>query len=87
MIPKQEGFKKASMTVLYVINKDKTPGGRLEWADLEIGSIGHGIFLEAVSLGLASCIYANISFEPVSKAIGLKENQIFRIAQAVGAGK
>jgi nitroreductase len=87
MIPKQEGFKKASMTVLYVINKDKTPGGRLEWADLEIGCIGQGIFLEAASLGLSACIYANVSYESVTKTIGLKENQVLRIAQAVGAAK
>jgi SagB-type dehydrogenase family enzyme len=87
MIPKQEGFKKASMTVLYVINKDKTPSGKLEWADLEIGCIGQSLFLEAVSMGLGSCIYANISFETVTKALGLKENQILRIAQAVGAAK
>lgn len=87
MIPKQEGFKKASMTVLYVINKEKTPSGRLEWADLEIGCMGQGLFLEAVALGLASCIYANVSYESVTKILGLKENQVLRIAQAVGAAK
>ncbi|MBP1698025.1 MAG: hypothetical protein H6Q41_3213, partial [Deltaproteobacteria bacterium] len=31
-----------------------------------------------------SCIFANIAAENVAKAVGLKENQILRIAQAVG---
>jgi SagB-type dehydrogenase family enzyme len=86
-IPKQEGFKKAPMTVLYVIDKDKTPSGKLEWADLEIGCIGQNIFLEATSLGLGSCIYANVNYETVAKTLGLKENQLLRIVQSVGAAK
>lgn len=87
MIPKQEGFKKASMTVLYLINKEKTPSGRLEWADLEIGCMGQSLFLEAVALGLGACIFASISLDAVTKALGLKENQILRVAQAVGTAK
>jgi nitroreductase len=87
MIPNQDGFKKAGMIVLYVINKDKVPGGKVEWADLEIGSMGQSLFLEALALGLGSCIFANIPFDSVTKALGLKENQVFRIAQAVGAAK
>jgi hypothetical protein len=46
--------------------------------------MGQSLFLEAVALGLASCIFANFSAESVAKSIGLKENQILRIAQAVG---
>jgi hypothetical protein len=43
--------------------------------------------LEAVALGLGSCIFAGMAAESVAKTIGLKENQILRIAQAVGAAK
>jgi nitroreductase len=86
-IPNQDGFKSAAMIVLYVINKDKVLGGRMEWADLEIGCMGQSLFLEAVALGLGSCIFANISVESVAKAVGLKENQVLRIAQAVGGAK
>ncbi|NTV57256.1 MAG: SagB/ThcOx family dehydrogenase [Deltaproteobacteria bacterium] len=83
-IPNQDGFRSAAMIVLYVINKDKLLSGKIEWADLEIGCMGQSLFLEAVALGLASCIFANFSAESVAKSIGLKENQILRIAQAVG---
>jgi SagB-type dehydrogenase family enzyme len=86
-IPNQDGFRSAAMIVLYVINKDKLLGGRVEWADLEIGCMGQSLFLEAVALGLGSCIFANIPVDSVAKAVGLKENQILRIAQAVGAAK
>ena len=86
-IPNQDGFKSAAMIVLYVINKDKVLGGRMEWADLEIGCMGQSLFLEAVALGLGSCIFANISAESVAKTVGLKENQVLRIAQAVGGAK
>lgn len=86
-IPNQDGFKSAAMIVLYVINKDKVLGGRMEWADLEIGCMGQSLFLEAVALGLASCIFAGIAAESVAKTVGLKENQILRIAQAVGGAK
>jgi len=83
-IPNQDGFRSAAMIVLYVINKDKLLSGKIEWADLEIGCMGQSLFLEAVALGLASCIFANFSAESVAKSIGLKENQILRIAQTVG---
>jgi SagB-type dehydrogenase family enzyme len=86
-IPNQDGFRSAAMIVLYVINKDKLLGGRVEWADLEIGCMGQSLFLEAVALGLGSCIFANIPVDSVAKAVGLKENQILRIAQAVGGAK
>lgn len=86
-IPNQDGFKRAAMIVLYVINKDKVVGGRMEWADLEIGCMGQSLFLEAVALGLGSCIFANIAVESVTKLLGLKENHVLRIAQAVGASK
>jgi hypothetical protein len=86
-IPNQDGFKSAAMIVLYVINKDRVLSGKTEWADLEIGCMGQSLFLEAVSLGLGSCIFANFPAESVAKTIGLKENQVLRIAQAVGAVK
>ncbi len=86
-IPSQDGFRSAAMIVLYVINKDKVLSGKTEWADLEIGCMGQSLFLEAVSLGLASCIFANFSAESVAKTVGLKDNQTLRIAQAVGGAK
>jgi SagB-type dehydrogenase family enzyme len=86
-IPNQDGFKNAAMIVLYVINKDKVLSGRMEWADLEIGCMGQSLFLEAMGLGLGSCIFAGIAGESVSRMIGLKENQVLRIAQAVGGAK
>lgn len=86
-IPNQDGFKSAAMIVLYVINKDRVLSGRVEWADLEIGCMGQSLFLEAVALGLGSCIFAGMAAESVAKTIGLKENQVLRIAQAVGAAK
>jgi SagB-type dehydrogenase family enzyme len=83
VIPTQEGFKKAAMLVLYVINKEKA--SNMEFADLEIGCIGQNIYLQAAALGLGSCIFAGVAKDPVAKALGLKENQNLRIAQAVGA--
>jgi nitroreductase len=87
MIPNQDGFKNAGMIVLYVINKDKVPRGRIEWADIEIGCMGQSLFLEAVALGLGSCIFAYMSVEKVTEALGLEETRILRIAQAVGGAK
>ena len=75
------------MIVLYVINKGRVLSGKIEWADLEIGCMGQSLFLEAVALGLGSCIFANISAESVAKTVGLKEDQVLRIAQAVGGAK
>ena len=86
-IPAQDTFKKAAMQVLYVINKEIVPRGRVDFADLEIGCIGQNLFLEAAALGLGSCIYASVRYEEVTKALGLKDNQILRIAQAVGPTK
>jgi nitroreductase len=86
-IPLQEGFKNAAMIVLFVINNDRVPDGKMDWADIEIGCIGQNIFLEAAALGLASCIFARVAYDRVRKTIGLRENQVLRIAQAVGAAK
>ena len=86
-IPNQDGFRSAAMIVLYVISKDRVLSGKIEWADLEIGCMGQSLFLEAVALGLGSCIFANIATESVAKTVGLKENQILRIVQAVGGVK
>jgi SagB-type dehydrogenase family enzyme len=86
-IPAQDTFKKAAMQVLYVINKEIVPRGRIDFADLEIGCIGQNLFLEAVALGLGSAIYAGVRYDEVTKALGLKNNQILRIAQAVGPTK
>ena len=84
-IPAQGGFKQAAMIVLYMINKEKVSGKDFGWADLEIGCIGQNFFLEAAALGLGSCIFANINTADVAKILGLKDNQVLRIAQAVGA--
>ena len=81
-IPNQEAFKKAAMIVLYVINKDRT--SRIEWADLEIGCMGQNLYLEAAALGMGSRIIAGIKGADVTKMLGLKENQILRIAQVAG---
>lgn len=86
-IPNQDGFRSAAMIVLYVINKDRVLSGKIEWADLEIGCMGQSLFLEAVSLGLGSCIFAGVATDNVSKIVGLRENQMLRIAQAVGGVK
>jgi SagB-type dehydrogenase family enzyme len=84
-IPRQNAFKKAAMNVLYVINKDKIPN--IEWADIEIGCMGQSLFLEAAAMGMGSCIYAYVQYDTITKALGLKETQILRIAQAVGPVK
>jgi SagB-type dehydrogenase family enzyme len=86
-IPTQGGFRNAAMIVLFVIDKDRVPNGRMEWADIEIGCIGQNIFLEASALGLGSCIFAGVDYDGVTKTIGLRESQVLRIAQAVGAAK
>jgi SagB-type dehydrogenase family enzyme len=86
-LPVQGGFKQAAMIVLYVINKEKVSGKDLGWADLEIGSIGQNLFLEAAALGLGSCLFASVHTAEGTKILGLKESQVLRIAQAVGAAK
>jgi SagB-type dehydrogenase family enzyme len=86
-IPRQNAFKKAAMNVFYVINKDKISGEEIDWADIEIGCMGQSLFLEAAAMGMGSCIYAYVQYDFVIKALGLKETQILRIAQAVGPVK
>jgi SagB-type dehydrogenase family enzyme len=81
-IPNQDAFKKATMIVLYVINKDRA--SKIEWADLEIGCMGQNLYLEAAALGMGSRIIASIKSADVTKILGLKENQILRIAQVTG---
>jgi SagB-type dehydrogenase family enzyme len=85
VIPLQDGFRKAAMIVLYVINKEKA--SNVAYADLEIGCMGQNLYLEASALGLGSCIFAGISYDRVTKALGLKDNQALRMAQSVGAAK
>jgi nitroreductase len=46
--------------------------------------MGQNLFLEAAAMGMGSCIYAYVQYDFVTKALNLKENQILRIAQAVG---
>ncbi len=86
-IPAQGGFKQAGMILLYIIDREKVSGKDLGWADLEIGCIGQNLFLEAAALGLGSGIFANMNTTEVAKMLGLKDNRILRIAQAVGAVK
>jgi nitroreductase len=86
-IPVQGGFKQAGMIVLYAIDKEKVSGKDLGWADLEIGSIGQNLFLEAAVLGLGSGIFANMHTADVTKTLGLKDSLVLRIAQAVGPVK
>jgi hypothetical protein len=83
-IPVQGGFKQAGMILLYVIDKEKIAGADLGWADLEIGCMGQNLFLEATALGLGSCIFAYMNTADVTKLLGLKDNRVLRIAQAVG---
>ncbi len=84
-IPNQDSFKKAAMIALYVINKDKA--SRIEWADIEIGCMSQGLYLESAALGMGSCIFAGVKVNDVTKILGLKESQILRIAQAAGPTK
>jgi SagB-type dehydrogenase family enzyme len=84
-VPLQDGFRKAAMIVLYVIDKEKA--SNMAYADLEIGCVGQSLYLESAALGLGSCIFASIYHDKVAKALGLKENQVLRIAQSVGAAK
>jgi nitroreductase len=82
-VPNQDGFKNAGMIARYIINRDRVPTGKIEWADIEIGCMRQSIYLEALSLGLGTCLFAYIPFEKVAKAFGLNENQMLRITQAV----
>jgi hypothetical protein len=74
------------MIVLYVINKEKV-GNRIEFADIEIGCMGQGLYLEAAALGMGSSIFAGVKVADVTKMSGLKESQILRIAKAAGPTK
>jgi len=80
----QPGLRRAAMTVLYVENKGKIPGGETGWADLEIGCMVQNLYLEAAALGLGSCVFALVKYDKVTELMGLKSNQVLRIAQAVG---
>lgn len=86
-IPLQGGFRQAGMIVLYVIDREKVSGKDLGWADLEIGCIGQNLFLEAAALGLGSGLFAGMNTAEITKLLGLKDSQVLRIAQAVGAAK
>jgi hypothetical protein len=46
--------------------------------------MGQNLYLEAVALGMGSRIIGNIKAPDVTKILGLKENQILRIAQVAG---
>jgi SagB-type dehydrogenase family enzyme len=81
-IPNQDEFKKAAMTMLYLINKEKAY--RIDAADLEIGCMGQNLYLEATALGMGARIIGNIKIADVTKILGLKESQVFRIAQVAG---
>ena len=83
-IPIQGSFKKAAMIALYVINKNKVPGGNLAWGDLEIGCMGQNLFLEAAALGLGACIFGLVRYDKVSELLKLRKDQILRVAQAAG---
>ena len=46
--------------------------------------MGQNLYLEAAALGMGSRIIAGIRVTEVTKILGLKENQILRIAQITG---
>jgi len=82
-IPNQDGFRSAAMIVLYVINKDKLLSGKIEWADLRSGAWSESLSGSGCA-GTCLVHLCELFCESVAKSIGLKENQILRIAQAVG---
>ena len=49
--------------------------------------MGQDLYLEAAALGMGSCIFAGIKVNDIIKILGLKENQILRMAQAAGPTK
>jgi len=85
-VPIQPSFKRAAMIVLYVANVKKRLGGMrtIRWADIEIGCMVQNLYLEAASLGIGSCVFGLVRYGKVSKLLGLEDNQLLRIAQAVG---
>jgi hypothetical protein len=84
-VPSVQGeLKKASLTILYVINTSLLEKGETNWSDLEIGCMVQNVYLEAAQLGLGSCVFALVSYNKVSQLLGLKKSQTLRIAQAVG---
>ncbi len=82
----QPGLKRAAMTIVYVANVDKVPGGEktIRFADIEIGCMVQNLYLSAASLGLGSCVFGLVKYGKVSELLGLKDDQLVRIAQAVG---
>jgi nitroreductase len=58
----------------------------LEYGDFEIGGMMENIHLEAANLGLGAVIFEGLA-EDTAKILGLSENQVVRIAQAVGWAK
>ena len=83
-IPFQPSLKKAAMKLLYVLNRSLASGGDTWMADLEVGCMVQDVYLEAAALGLGCCVFAIVHNEKVSKTLGLKNSQTFRLAQAVG---
>jgi nitroreductase len=79
-------FQQAGMTILYIMNKDKVSHGILEYGDFEIGGMMENIYLEAANLGLGAVIFEGLA-DDTAKILGLTENQVVRIAQAVGGIK
>lgn len=80
----QPGLKRAAMTLLFVINKKDVPGKSMEYAHVEVGCMVQNLFLEAVAMGMGSCVFALVRFKKVTQILGLKENQKLLIAHAVG---
>jgi SagB-type dehydrogenase family enzyme len=83
----QPNFKNAGMIALYLINKSRFQGEENPWADLEIGCMVQDLYLMAAALDLGSCVFALVKYDKVAKALGLKDRQVLRIAQAVGKVK
>lgn len=85
-VPVQPSFKRAAMIMLYVANVKKRLGGErtIRWLDIEIGCMVQNLYLEAASLGMGSCVFGLVRYGNVSKLLGLEDNQLLRVAQAVG---
>lgn len=78
------GLRKSAIKLMYVINTGRLSGGETWMADLEIGCMVQDVYLMAASLNLGSTVFAIVNNDKVTKTLGLKPNQKFRIAQAVG---
>jgi hypothetical protein len=68
------------------MNKNKVAHGILEYGDFEIGGMMENVHLQAANLGLGAVIFEGIA-EDTASLLGLGENQVVRIAQAVGGVK